>query len=757
MLKRILFVFLIIASIFAIFWSTNYIYEKQYFSSNYYDYLIEDDAQIIYIPNVNKLLKKEIKIPISQNHQLFDILNNKQSYSFFDFNKKISPSVFISYTENNFNFIFNNNNLNIQKIITELNDNFNVSSEISNLHCFKIENITYYYLKTSTYFIISTQPILIQNKGNQFKFRGNFDYLTQSQFKAYPIYFKQTNNQLYTFWFSDSLHIKGKPVNLFPLLKFIPNNFDTLRFYGSTRFETDKYQLLDIKNDTNNFYNWVNEGIIHLKKGENELLIGNQNEGQFLKYILEEQTLTLSKDSILSTPLYKSNFEILFFETSFNWCELLPNTKGNFNIFTSYNNINILANSSKSLDWYIKEIQLGNTGDKLQLEDIIPQKVNKTEIFKTDSHFVYLNSVKINQNQVLNSKIESKYDITKKHDNNISIINEVFINETVKKINVLNDGDSNYICLVSNNTILCTNINGDSLWRYSSNGIIKANETIKENNTYLAVLEQNQINLINIKTGETKSNFPFKLSSPSNDLLVVKYKNNGDYRLLFDQNSKIININTIGQKVDGWNEFKFAGTLKSNISYLHNNQKDYIYFKSSFDTIYVLNRKGEDRFLKHFKISLPNECPYISVSQNDNLSAIGYQNNYIFSFNLLNGFIDSIKSEINLNPINIHWTNNGNSIFLNIETYEYLYILTKFGMIEREIQKPQPNLNFVNSKNQSLNWFIFANFNNNDIYLLNNFGTLINTTPLKGNDLSIYYNGYVISFMNSKLIIYKVN
>src|SRR5690606_13615422 len=131
----------------------------------------------------------------------------------------------------------------------------------------------------------------------------------------------------------------------------IPFSFETVDFYGSTRFSEDKNSLL--KSPSEEAYSWVKDGILIVKKGGYEILIAPQNDQRDLKLILEEQTLSSVSDTIQITTINVKNFEIMPFVSNFKWHEQIPALTQALTHYTEYENFNVLANSIDAMQWYL--------------------------------------------------------------------------------------------------------------------------------------------------------------------------------------------------------------------------------------------------------------------------------------------------------------------------------------------------------------------------------------------------------------------
>ncbi len=756
MLKRVFSIFLILIALFAILWSSNYIYNKQLKKQNLYSFSVSDSATFIFIPNTNVFLKKVNKITFPSeinNSKITSAFDYSKTLSHFDFNAHISPSVFISFDDKEVSFIFTNYNLTLNLIKEQLKKQLDIDVELDNQKI-SINNEWFYTKRYQDYFVISTKDINPTPNDYQLKDIGNYDYFIQTSATTSPTYYKHNAYHNLSFWITEDDTIKGQPIKSNKYFKSIPSNFDTAFIYNSTRFKED-VNVLTKNAEPTDFYNWVKGSVIHLKKGSLELMIGEQNDNQYLKDILDEQTLELSEDSLLPTPIHKNNYAVHFFKSMFNWENLLPNNSSNYSVFTEVNNLNIIASSSEAMDWYIKEIQLGNTYHNKAKGLPLPIKSHYVQIINSDSLVDVYAKTWINKSKCFNAKITTNQIDNSTHQK-ISLVNSFMTTIDVESIEVVDINDSIYILASNHQSINCYNEKGVVLWTKQMDKTITNPPKIIDN-TQLLVFTKNQIDLLDVKTGQYVNGFPIQLNANSNGGLIIKYDENSDYRILVNEDNQINNYNFKGKPVEGWNNYQFSGELKGEIHYHSKNQKDYIYFKDSYDTVHVLNRRGLPRFTQRYRINLPNQSPFITGDiEKGNLRCLGYNNNYIVSQFLNDGHFDSLKVNISLNPTQINWIQKNNQSYLIVEEFDKVYLFNEFGLIEEEMLKPQPNLSYLNSviKTNKLN--IFGNINNNDLYLLNNFGKQLNKYPLKGNVKTMIKQGLMISFAGSKIWIYKL-
>lgn len=761
MVKKLGLFFIVTLSMAFMLWSGKYIYHKQSKGIDFNSFIVSDSASVLFVPNSNQFLKKKItlsqfdkfKLPKTIKNTL-DLLLSQNEY---DFNSKISLEIYTSFSKEDFSIVFKNYDLTIDKIIAELSSELNITATSSD-NKLNINESSFYYEKNGDFFTISNLPIVNKKSVSIINAFGNFDYSYQTSSIANPTFYKHNSQEVYSFSKTENDTLAGVAVNPITYFKNIPDNFDELYFYGSTRIDKDINKLLNTEND-NNFYTWAKNSVIHLKKDSFELLIGIQNNIQNLKYILDEQTLELSNDSLLPTPIYKNNFEVSFFKSNYNWQKVIPNSNHPFSVYTELNNFNILANSTEAIDWYIKQMQLGNNYYNTSKNISIPTKINKLHIDQRNSNTIINIDNWVEKTSCFHSTINIGNQIQKTRST-LPLISNFLIKDSKTKLSSFLYNDSLYILLYDDQNITCYDIIGNLEWNKNlPSPLIKEPTTIiiEDNSKVVVLFMENQINIID-EWSNSLPGFPYQYNGVSKDGLIIKYDNNSDYRILINVDNRIINLNLGGDPVEGWNFKPFTGNLKSNIHYSNSNGKDYIYFKDSNDSLYVLNRKGENRFTKHFKFKSLQADEFITGDiTKGNLRLLNYESGYIKSQFLNDGHKDSLLLNYKINPIDKRWIDNNGKIELLIEEFDKMIIFNEFGLIENEIQKPEPNLSLLSGEVLNTKYLVFGNLKKNELYLLSSFGNQINTKPILGSSNFTIIDSYFIVYFNSQIWVYKLD
>ena len=149
------------------------------------------------------------------------------------------------------------------------------------------------------------------------------------------------------------------------------------------------------------------------------------------------------------------------------------------------------------------------------------------------------------------------------------------------------------------NNVYLINAAGRVLWKVPLNERIKGSiymidyyrngkyQLLFSGHNYLHILDRN---------GNYVERYPVKLRSPAtNSLALFDYDNNLNYRLFIaGEDKKIYSYDKTGNVVKGWNIFRTAGVVNSEINYFRVSGKDYI-VAADETSIYFLDRRGNKR------------------------------------------------------------------------------------------------------------------------------------------------------------------
>lgn len=576
--------------------------------------------------------------------------------------------------------------------------------------------------------------------------RGNFDfYLIDKNIIAY----KSSSKVNFNSSIEKEGSLKGKGVSPFDLLSVCPKNNDKIELYGSTKFQKDIKDLLKI--ESSQFFSWTNNILAVLNKDSFEIVISKQNDVVDLQDLLLEMTLNLASDSLIPPSVFINNFEVFKFEDTLNWQYILPQLTEKPKYFTNHNNYIYLANSLKAIQWLAKEIQLGETYYKPDIEKKIPHNVNYLKIESNDNYFS--TSTKLNNQSVIsfqiNKSTKSKtVKIAMNEFSHYSKLNEIFVIDSDTKNSIITLGD-NQVKGYSNK--------GDSLWQKKINSKKNKGQIISINDkAYLVLNNGAELMMLNSK-GINKTGFPYRHENSIIDFEFVKYID-GNERLFIYDGAKISLVNLKGELVNGW-QYNATKSLNSNLYYSSTGGKDYIHFSTNNDSLLVLNRRGA--VLYRHKLKGNSDDISSKIFGDKNLSShriLNIKNNYLFSFYLTSGEKDSIKLNVPNGTHQNKWINFKGKHLLCLEYFDRVVLINEFGFIENEILKPEPNTVLLyNEIAFSDEVFMFLNSQTNALYLLDTYGNLKIKKALKSSVKIFYQNEMLVTYLNKKILNYHLN
>jgi hypothetical protein len=753
MLKKGFQITLIITALVLMLAGGNYILQKQSNDLVFENFISESNYTTVFIPNANRYIKVSNKVNLNDTLSFPTEINkaniNISELQDFDFNSSVSNSIQLAFNEDEFILGFKNYSLSINHLVDLLFSEFEITA-IADKKTINFNDNSYNYKKIGQFLIISNVEIKINNqKLEKNGVSGNYDYSIKN---GVTKYFKSNKDVLMSFKISDLDTVKGRPINPKKYYNIIPSDFNSLYYYGSSRFDIDKRQLLSTS-DNSNFYTWIENDFVYIKKDSFELIIGKQNEFQSLSDIFEESTLLLSKDSLLPTPIYKNNFKINFFKSNFDWQSILPISSNSFNVFTENNDFNIIANNLNALNWYISEIQLGNTFKPDQNNLYIPSKTHILEINNSDLFTAVKTKNWINKNTCVIA--ESRKSSQSIKQSSIRIVSQFTPTFTPTKVKSFVYNDTIFTLIFNKNRIALYNFDGKIT--YSNNIDLIQSPTIVEikNTPHLLFCTSNSINILNLKTSENINGFPLESKESIKSVTPILY-NNSEYRLLIELPNTLKNYNITGQITEGWNIVNLRTSVKSEIRHQLINSIDYIYFIDLTDSLHVLDRKGNYKFDK--KIHIPNKSHSVLMSGNEaanNLKLLTVKNGIINNHYVNQQTIDSTNIENSVSSNNAYWVIEQNKNMFIIEEFNRVLIFNEYGLLEKEITKPSNNLSYFSKKSDNNKRYLFGNLSNNELYLLNKFGAKINNVPIYGTEIFDQTEGFLTTLYNGQVLIYQ--
>ena len=171
--------------------------------------------------------------------------------------------------------------------------------------------------------------------------------------------------------------------------------------------------------------------------------------------------------------------------------------------------------------------------------------------------------------------------------------------QSIQQINYLGNGSYFFVQDAKNQLYMISQY-GRILWKKQLDdkilGQMHLIDFYKNNKYQLLFNTCNNLYLID-KNGSYVDDFPMKfINRASNGLELADFEKDKNYRIyLAFENKTFIALTKEGRKTEGWKFSKTAYKVTKQAISFSFNQKDYIAFFDSFN-IYVLNRKGENRF-----------------------------------------------------------------------------------------------------------------------------------------------------------------
>ncbi len=174
-----------------------------------------------------------------------------------------------------------------------------------------------------------------------------------------------------------------------------------------------------------------------------------------------------------------------------------------------------------------------------------------------------------------------------------------------------NTGEKEIFVQDAGNTIYLLNNSGRILWKQKIGGPILGDvyqvDYYKNGKLQLLFNTREQLHLFD-RNGNYVERYPVNLRSPAtNGMALFDYEKSRDYRIaLAGEDRGIYLYDKSGSLVKGWNVLKSEGMVTMSLKHFRVESKDYIVFSDHFTT-YILNRKGETRVRvdKHFPLA-PN-------------------------------------------------------------------------------------------------------------------------------------------------------
>ena len=725
---------------------------------------IENEQTGILINNCDRLTKKintaqdilvpEMPLILSQGIDYL-LANN-----LFSINDKFGKQCYLSINPTDFAVTFKID-LSSSKIQEILSKDLAVSSS-EHAQGITINGKNYWVANYNKFTTISSAPIIIKKQSNDVHY-GNTDYLV----------FNSADNSTTSHIIVDNYHhiLQEDSAQSGPLgsnvwyknyMQHVPSSFNELEFYGSSRWITD-YRHFFLNPDEASMH-WADGGIVLIKKDSFYVMIAPQSLEQDLKLLLEEQAYNSLNDTNQIAFFNIGPFEIMPFQTKFNWTEALNNGYSDFGYYTAVENYNVVSNSIPAMRWYLSELQLGNLFFKNSaLNDLslnaIPNRLHYLSLKKNSEEKIEIVSKSWRNNVCLSTHTLINNNNVQK-DNVLLILDfEVGINPT--HIQAFKKSDTSFVLLSNETQVALYSELGREMWRLNLTSNLSGPPQIididNNGSSEIVLFQGTQFDIIN-HSGKSISGFPKNLTNGiSKGGLAVNYDNSFDYRFLVSSGNHVTSYNEAGRAVEGWAFAGMTAPLKGKISYFIAQDKDLIAFKDGNNNQYVLNRRGESRLNKNIVVNLPNESDFVvGKYEVSSLRKLGYKNNVIQNYYLLDGHVDSIKLDENVFALNARWVFNNNQPLLLVEEKERVIIFDEFGYVKSSVLKPEGEAKLVDVLVKQGFSYVFADNSQNTVYLLNEYGKMIFPVPLKASNVFLIKDNLFYSFFGTKIKIYQL-
>lgn len=727
-----------------------YVYDKQAYQLSFSNFKFSKEATDIYIPNVKMFYGLDIDT-VGLNLPSDVIITKTKVLSFLKKNK-ITDELYLSYDSEGYTVALNQVDFNSDKFIVFLENQLDIDVDIER-NKISIDGDVFYYLAIKDFFVFSTAKIKLNSVDQFERPSGNYHYLINNRNAKDGSFFKHYNDALYRFNNERGDTIKGAAVSPDEYYNFIPSNFDTLRFFGSNRFQDDVKRLINC--DENGFYGWVDKSIIHLKKDSLEILIGVQNEFQNLKDILNEQTLALSEDSLLPPPIIKNSYSINAFKSNFAWAELLPFNKGGLNYYSEVNNYNVLGNSVEAMNWFITEVQLGNVFAKKSDKFHYPNNVHVLSISQTEISHNIISKNWVSRTNCFVSKVSNRQTNQNKSAD-LPLVSKFKVDLERFKIKTFMINDSLQVVLFNDEMMVSYSYDGQVNWskKLSSPLVSFPRLVEKDSNSYIALFMKNSVDVIDVYN-ESLSEFPHSFSEEIINTGIIQSASN--FRLLIETAGEIVSLNEDGVFTKGWKNQIVNGSLLSNIDVSSVDGKAIINYIDAENNLVVVDKFGNTMLNQEVKFDLKLASSFISGDKfGESLRKYGFSNPYIISQLVSSGQKDSLKINQKLEPTHVKWMKKNDQIYFIVEEFNRVLFFNEFGLLEKEIQKPKPNLKLISNSINNGDVVVFSDFKNKKLYLLDSYGRSICDYPISGeSNFDLNYKCITVCH-NAQIYVYRL-
>ena len=397
---------------------------------------------------------------------------------------------------------------------------------------------------------------------------------------------------------------------------------------------------------------------------------------------------------------------------------------------SSTSNIFIYNNVARSINLY----------KQFSIEKYLPIYDTKIDMFRkfealslqisTEKNGLYYNNIHLKYNPVYKQETASLWELML--DTSISSAPHIVLNHKTKAKEIFVQNDANKIYLISNI--------GKVIWTKQLQGPIMGEihqiDVYKNNKLQLLFNTKSKIYLID-RNGNNVESYPVKLpSNASNGVTPLDYSHNRDYRLIIGcEDNMVYNYAITGAKTKGWEYKSESSAATGKIWHFSIANKDYIVVPLKNGKVKVIQRNGKDRLTIENKLEVALNPIYLKVGNtiaNTYLTTMDSIGN-ISQLNL-NGKTSLIINEYNQPGAKFNFfnfdTNNSKDFAIAYEN--------NIKIVDRDKKELYSNT-FETAITQTPLFFKLSDkttqlgvVTENQIYLINANGTLVDGFPLSG-------------------------
>jgi hypothetical protein len=735
-----------------------YLYDRQQNKYAFESFSLGGESTDIFVPNLDRLLDKLNSsndiTSLGENPILKSGLDQLIFHKNTSFNEDFGEACFVSFTATDFSLAFTSPGLNFDKITQTLTKVFNLKASYSN-HQLTLSGQNYYAQQYGLYTVISTR-ILDPNPDLLPALITNADYIVtqQNQVQKYVI----AQDRLYKIWNTTADTVRGGTLRHAEIIKKVPNNFNSIDFYGSTQMEVDKYSFFG---KVSNKYDWIGNELVILHKDSFQLMIVAQNENRDLRLILEEQTLGFMSDSAQISHLSIKNFRIMPFKSNFNWQEAFPVLTNQLTHFTEFENYNILASSFEAMNWYLSEIQIEEllTNDEMLYENYqlsLPLSCHTMHIEKIQGSLEFTSATWRNKTQC--TRTATIY--TEKGAND-SVSDVLEFNAAFVPTDILSyqEGETSFLVLANNQNIAVYDHNNALVWNVQLPDVLVAPLSFvdldKNGKKQIVAYTKTQLLVLNAD-GKVRFSKSANAANPIKGGLTVIYEDANQYRFFVISANNIQCFGEKGEVIQGW---KYTGknpNFTGQATYNIVEGADILSFSAADNQIHLLNRKGESRYATKIFSKLQNQSEFIAGKNETTLSKLGFSNPYIYTRFLKDNFTDSVKLDVTVSPISAKWVLSPDPTLI-VEESNRILQFNPLGFVKSEVIKPEIGAVLVDVLVQDKIYYVLTSNSDNSIYLLNGDGKLLlSKVSLTSKTFGLIKNKFYISIAQM-IQVHKLN